>query len=136
MGDTFSTSRFELRRLGSTHADRKRRPRAETEGRPLRETTLSRSANGAFVESSLSAIKAHEDAEEASIAERLGATGIEYSERDRPEVSLPASVIDWLETDVLLVDTIADVELHSVNADDAIVLGTLDPKVRGILELG
>jgi hypothetical protein len=56
------------------HADRNRDLRAKAAGRPLRETTLSSSAEGSFVESPLSAIKAHEDAEEASIAERLGAT--------------------------------------------------------------
>ena len=100
----------------------------------MHETTLSSSADGSFVESALSAIKAHKDAEEASIAQGLGATGIEHSERNRTEVGLPASVVDWFEADVFFVDAVADVELHAVNADDAVMLGTLDPKVRGVLE--
>ena len=101
----------------------------------MAEMTLSSSADGSRVESPLRAIETNEDAEEASIVATLGAARIEHSECNRTEVGLPASVIDRFKTDVLFVDTIADVELDSVNADDTVVMGTLDPEVRRVLEL-
>ena len=100
------------------------------------ETTLSSPADGPFVESSLSAIEAHEDAEKAPIAARLGSTRIEHPERNGTEVRFPASVVHCFEPYVLLVDAAADVELHSVNADNSVALGALDSEVRRIFEFG
>ena len=87
------------------------------------------------VGSAFTSVRAHEDTEEPSIAKWLCATGVNNSELNRTEVDFPAIVTDRLESDALLLYAVADVELHTVDADDAVMLDALDAEVLGVLEL-
>jgi len=110
--------------------------KAETEGRPVRRMELSGSRDGATVESASRTVGAQEDAEEPPVAKRFGAASVEDTEFDGPEVDFPAAIADGFEPNVLFVDSVAEVKLDSVDADDAVMLDVVDSHVCGILELG
>src|SRR5215510_3657985 len=114
MGDSFSTI-WQL----SEEA------RAGTVGAPVRRKDVSDTRSGASVRSSWTTVVANDHAEKPPIAELLSATRVDDAELDRSEVDVPAVVADGFQTKKLLVDAVADVELHAVDADDAVVLSTL-----------